>query len=180
MKLCILGLFLVLLVVQSHTKAGVGEISISSENGRKVFAVTKKTNDKPKILDDTELSQAIDSLLQKNIGYNYTPRNNQTSWRYNTSTFATSDEPYTCIQHFYNYGLTTNAQLHCGFSQYNDAVIDFSAQCYAKAEIVGMTDILEKALEKGLKDFDDQYHEAKDKKAICRAVQEDFDDFIRD
>lgn len=92
------------------------------------------------------------------------------------SSFA---EDYTCMQHFYNYGLATYAQTSCKFKYWNDEVTNYASKCYALAESLGETQNLENALKAGLSDFQRQYGEAEDKQEICQAFQDDFSNFVK-
>lgn len=88
-------------------------------------------------------------------------------------------EEYSCVQHMYNVGLATNAQLNCGFKHWNDAVTEYGASCLAEFQSPSQKKLLEGAVLDGVRDFDRQYRQAKDKKAICRAFQQDFSDFVK-
>lgn len=88
-------------------------------------------------------------------------------------------QAYSCIQHMYNVGLATNAQINCGFKYWNDAVSTYGSVCFAKFTKPNQQKSLEDAILAGVRDFDAQYRQAKDKKAICRAFQQDFSDFVK-
>lgn len=96
-----------------------------------------------------------------------------------SSSIAYAQQSYTCVQHMYNVGLATNAQLNCGFKHWNDAVTEYGASCFAQFKSPSQKKLLENAVLDGVRDFDTQYRQAKDKKAICRAFKQDFSDFVK-
>ena len=91
---------------------------------------------------------------------------------------AAIDKGNTCMQLMYDHGLATSAQLNCGFEYYNQNVINEASMCMKKAKDFGASAAMEDALRNGLSDFQYQFNEMKDKRAICTAFLNEFSDFV--
>lgn len=92
---------------------------------------------------------------------------------------ALANDNYNCTQLMYEHGLATSAQLHCGYEDYNEAVISKASQCMALAEDHGESDRLKETLKEGLADFQAEYEDASSKKEICSGFADQFPLFVR-
>lgn len=90
-------------------------------------------------------------------------------------------DDYNCTQLMYDHGLATSAQLHCGYDNYNKAIIEDAGKCMALANEYGKGKLgqLEDALKEGLADFQMEYEAASNKASVCSEFADAFSFIVR-
>ncbi len=88
------------------------------------------------------------------------------------------DKGYSCSHLVYDYGVTSAAQAHCGFSKYNGKIVELTTQCVDVARQKGQHSEIENILITGIEDFNELITNSGDKKGVCRSVLQNYSEFV--
>ena len=86
------------------------------------------------------------------------------------------DSDYTCMQMFYDHGLTTTAANKCKLKYVNSDIKPQTQKCFALARQTGQQAELRNALANGVKTFAEAY--TNNKKLSCERALLDFPDYL--
>ena len=86
------------------------------------------------------------------------------------------DGDYTCMQMFYDHGLTTTAANKCKLKYVNSHIKPQTQKCFALARQTGQQAELRNALANGVKTFAEAYSD--NKKLSCERALLDFPDYL--
>ncbi len=119
-------------------------------------------------------SQAMAASTKTNANVNANANTNSNT----NNVLRVFDKGYSCSHLVYDYGVTSAAQAHCGFSKYNGKIVELTTQCVDVARQKGQHSEIENVLITGIEDFNELITNSGDKKGVCRLVLQNYSEFV--